>query len=268
VLSNSSKPSSPKPASRRAEGGIPMADTDTNVRALRPVTKDRTAAERQRRYRKRRKTSVTAVTAVTPRATRVMAPVTPSAGMDVAAYTAAIVLAGAAAWFSIRVMTVLFPGAPMAVIVMACAMEGAKLVTAGWLVRRWGVTAWIWRLTLVALVAGLTIINATGVYAQLVAAHVGDRCAAASAMKAQDAALAARIEVAAHTVADLDRRLNQVDMAIEEAAKRGRTTTALTALEAQRKTREALAGQRQHEGVTLADLKAERAALGGQGSAD
>ncbi len=109
-------------------------------------------------------------------------------------------------------------------------METAKLATAGWLARRWRVTLWIWRLTLVALVAGLAVINATGVYAQLAAAHVGERGAATSAIETQDAALAARIEVTSHTVADLDRRLGQIDTAIEEAAKRGRTVTALTIL--------------------------------------
>jgi hypothetical protein len=35
--------------------------------------------------------------------------------------------------------------------------------------------------------------------------------------------------------AELDRRLNQVDLALEEAAKRGRTTTALSAMEGQNK---------------------------------
>src|SRR5258707_12502344 len=81
----------------------------------------------------------------------------------------------------------------------------------------------------------------------------------------QDAALAVRVEVAAHAVADLDRRLGQIDLTIEEAAKRGRTTTALAAIETARKTREVLAAQRQREGKTLADLKAERAALGAKG---
>src|SRR3984893_14099913 len=189
----------------------------------------------------------------------------PKAGIDMAAYVAAIVLTGAAAFFSIKGMVVLFPGASLAVVVMAFAMEGAKLVPAGWLARRWAVSALGRRVILFALVAGLAVINATGVYAQLVAAHVGERGAATSAIEMQDAALAARIEVAAHAVADLDRRLNQVDVAIEEAAKRGRTNTALSAIEAQRKTREALAGQRQREGATLADLKAERAALGAKG---
>jgi hypothetical protein len=196
---------------------------------------------------------------VTP---QVIPAVTLSAGLDAAAYIAAICLAAVAAWFSTRGMAVLFPGAPLSVVAMALAMETAKLATAGWLPGRWRVTAWTWRLTLVALIAGVAVINATGVYAQLVAAHVGERGAAQSAIETQDAALAARIDVQAHTVADLDRRLGQIDSAIEEAAKRGRTVTALTAIEAQRKSREALAGQRQREASALAELTAERAALG------
>jgi hypothetical protein len=74
-------------------------------------------------------------------------------------------LAGAAAWFSIRGMVILFPGSPVSVIAMAVAMECAKLVTAGWLARRWRTTAWVWRLVLAVLVAGLAVINAAGVYA-------------------------------------------------------------------------------------------------------
>jgi DNA-binding NarL/FixJ family response regulator len=56
------------------------------------------------------------------------------------------------------------------------------------------VTAWTWRLVIVALVCGLAVINATGVYAQLVAAHMGERGAAQSAIETQATALAARIE--------------------------------------------------------------------------
>jgi hypothetical protein len=168
----------------------------------------------------------------------------PNASIDVAAYVAALVLAGAAAFFSIKGMVVLFPGASLAVVVMAFAMEGAKLV-AGWLAQRWRVTApFCGALPFAALVAGLAVINATGVYAQLVAAHVGERGPATSAIEMQDAALAVRVEVAAHAVADLDRRLGQIDSTIEEAAKRSRTTTALTAIEALRKTRSLLAAQR------------------------
>ena len=147
---------------------------------------------------------------------------------------------------------------------MSIAMESAKLVTAGWLARRWRVTAWIWRTVLVALVAGLAVINATGVYAQLVAAHIGSRGEAAAAVETQDAILAAKIEVAAGKVADLDRRLGQIDTEIEEAAKRGRTNTALSAMEGQRRARAGLVDERNRKAGTLAALKAERASLAAQ----
>jgi hypothetical protein len=230
------------------------------------TVKDRTATERKRRSRAKRKPRDTPVTVashdVTPAVT---SPVTGPAGIDVAAYTVAVGLAGAAAWFSVRGMAVLFPGSPMSVVGMAVAMEAAKLVTAGWLARRWGVTSWIWRITLAALIVGLAVINATGVYAQLVAAHVGERGAATSLVETQTATLAARIDVQTHNVADIDRRLNQVDVAIEEAARRGKTNAALSAIEGQRKARAGLVQERKTEAGTLAALQAERATAAAKG---
>jgi chromosome segregation ATPase len=90
---------------------------------------------------------------------------------------------------------------------------------------------------------------------------VGERGAAVAGLETQDAALAARIEVAAHTVADLDRRLGQIDQAVEEAAKRGRTSAAVSAMESQRRARAGLAGERNEAAGTLAALKAERASV-------
>src|SRR5215470_3965709 len=243
--------------------------SDTNVTALHALPapkKDRTAAERQRRYRNKQKQTggVTPRVASPAAATAPITPVTASritAGVDVAAYLAAVALAGVAALFSIRGMTVLFPGAPSSVVTMAVTMEAAKLVTAGWLAARWHVTPWLARLTLVTLIAGLAVINAAGVYAQLVAAHVGQRGEAASALETQDAALGARIEVATHTVADLDRRLGQIDSAIEEAAKRGKTATALSAIEGQRRARASLVEERKGEATTLAAMQAEHAGM-------
>jgi hypothetical protein len=259
-----------------------MADTETNVTTLRP--KDATAALRSRRYRRKRTKRSGATPSITPSVTdvdklspqtgrkntnKIKASVTvdrhPDRGGNVAAYAAAIALAGAAAWFSVRGMAVLFPGAPISVIGMSIAMEGAKLVTAGWLARHWRAMAWISRLALMTFVTGLAVINGVGVFSQLVAAHVGERGAATSAMETQDAALAARIDVQAHTVADLDRLLGQIDSAVEEATKRGRSATALRLVDDQRKARAALAEQRLREAATLAGLKAERAALGAKG---
>jgi hypothetical protein len=181
------------------------------------------------------------------------------------AYLAAVALAGAAAWFSVRGMVVLFPGSPLSVIAMAVAMESAKLVTAGWLSRHWRVTAWIWRLVLVVLVAGLAIINAAGVYAQLVAAHVGERGAAASAAQVQGADVDAKIEIAAGKVADLDKQIAAIDNAVSAATQRGKTQTALSAMDSQRKTRAGLAGERDKAADALAALKSERAHVAAQG---
>ena len=174
-----------------------MTDT-ANVTELRPSPAKGEGpsrnALRQRRYRKRRK-SVTRNAAVTPENVKPLKSVRPlrdssARAADVLAYMVAIGLAGCAAWFSIKGMVVLFPGAPLAVVAMAIAMESAKLVTAGWLASRWRTTARVWRLVLVTLVAGLAVINATGVYAQLVSAHVGERGALQSYITSQDAELA------------------------------------------------------------------------------
>jgi hypothetical protein len=203
------------------------------------TVKDRTATERKRRSRARKRNhrdnpSGHAVT-VTPVALSPMETVTSHAitrspqrfetnqeAIDVAAFLSAVTLAGSAAWFSIKGMTVLFPGAPVAVVTMAIAMEAAKLVTAGWLAQRWRAAAWVTRLALMAFVFGLAVINGVGVFSQLVAANVGERGAAAAAIETHDAELAARIEVTAHTVADFDTRVSQIDAAIAEATRRGR----------------------------------------------
>ncbi len=76
-----------------------------------------------------------------------------------AAYAAALALADAAAWFSIRGMTVQFPGASGAVIVMAGTMDAAELITAAWFAKRWQVAAWLWPFALVTMVAGAGTIN-------------------------------------------------------------------------------------------------------------
>src|SRR5712672_2160086 len=109
-------------------------------------------------------------------------------------------------------------------------------------------------------VAGLAIINAAGVYAQLVAAHVGDRGATTSRLQTAD--LEAKISVQAHTVADLDRRLAQIDTAVEKATERGRTAAAMKLADDQRKARAGLVDERKREAATL---QAERAGVAANG---
>ena len=59
--------------------------------------------------------------------------------------------------------------------------------------------------------------------------------------------------------------MRQIDLAIEEAAKRGRTNAALSAIEGQRRARVGLVEERKREAGTLAALKAERASVAAEG---
>jgi hypothetical protein len=102
-------------------------------------------------------------------------------------------------------------------------------------------------------------------YAQLVAHHVGEHGAATSAIESQNAALAARVDAQAHAVTDLDARVAQIDATIAEATRRGRTNTALAAMEAQKKARAGLVEERKREAGALAALKAERAIVVARG---
>jgi hypothetical protein len=121
------------------------------------------------------------------------------------------------------------------------------------------------RRTLIPFVAGLALINATGVFAQLVSAHIGDRGAAASHLEAQTAGLEAKIDIQAHKIADLDRRLGQIDSTVEETGKRGRTNAAISVMEGQNRPRAALVDERNREAGNLAAVKAERASVAAQG---
>jgi hypothetical protein len=200
--------------------------------------------------------------ATAPTMAAVALPVAPwrSGPITFAAYAAAVALAGTAGYFSVRGMATLFPSEPMAIVAMAAAMEAAKLITVAWLARQWRSTSWTLRTVLIVLVTGLAAINAAGVYSQLVAAHLGGRVTATAAAESEAAKFAARIEVQAAAVADLDARLSQIDAAIFEMTRRGYTARALDVIGSQRKAREALVAQRRHEAEALAGLKADQAA--------
>jgi hypothetical protein len=70
--------------------------------------------------------------------------------------------------------------------------------------------------------------------------------------------------VQAGVVADLDRRIAQIDSAIETATQRGRTNAAMKLAEDQRKRRGDFATQHVKEAKALADLKVEKTSIEGQ----
>jgi cell division protein FtsB len=182
------------------------------------------------------------------------------------ALVAALALATVAAYFSVAGMAEIFPGAPVAVMVLAATMEAGKLVIAGWLAAHWRRTNWKMRFVMVALVAGLALINAAGVFGKLVEAHVSVAATSRSGVTERIEALDARVTAQTAAVADLDSRIAQIDRAVDESTRRGRVTRAINIATQQRLTRDGLDTQRQAATATLVGLQSQRAALAGERS--
>jgi hypothetical protein len=121
-------------------------------------------------------------------------------------------------------------------------MEAAKVVTAVWLSSKWREVSWT--------TFGVASINAAGVHSQLVGT-------AAAALETREEDAAAGIEVVQRRVADLERRLAQINGTVEAVAKRARTNGALAVIQDQRKARAALAGE----------IRTERTAISARGRA-
>jgi hypothetical protein len=262
-----------------------MADIqDSNITPLRPKAErqtrakpDRTNSERQKRFRDKRK----ALATVTPEGTVTPPPIekapgapnavtvaTPMAaprdGVTVSTLVAALLLATVSGGFAIFGMTAVFAGAFWPVIGMGAALEGGKLSAVAWLGRHGRTAPRRLKAGLVTLVGILMMLNAIGAYGFLAKAHIGHAVAGETAVAGRAADTEARISVQASVVADLDRRIAQIDTAVEKATDRGRTAVAMKLADEQRKARADLAGQRIKEAKTLADLKVEKAGIDGQ----
>jgi hypothetical protein len=257
-------------------------DPTTNVTELRPKA-DPTGAQRQARFRKRRKAVVTVpdrgaaterlappapITPLTPppNAGRVILPVTAArnggAGVTVATMVAALALATVSGGFSINGMTAIFTGALYPVVGMGIALELGKLSAVAWLGRHRGSPALRGALTILVVV--LMGLNAVGAYGFLAKAHIVSALAGDLAVAGRAADIETRITVQAGVVGDLDRRIAQIDKAVDTATNKGRTGSAMALAEQQRKTRGELTAERIREGKVLATLQVEKAAVDGE----
>jgi hypothetical protein len=203
--------------------------TDATVTPIRPSPAKGEAPSRnsikQRRYRKRQKAVTNAVTrdvTVTSDVTSVT-----GNGVIIATTMAALALAAVSAGFSIVGLTGVFVRSTLPVIAMGVALELGKLSAVACLGRRYGSPAL--RLALTGLVAVLMGLNAIGAYGFLAKAHIGHQVEGETAVAGRTADIDARIAVQTVTVADLDRRIAQIDTAVEKATDRGRTAVAMIA---------------------------------------
>jgi hypothetical protein len=231
------------------------------------VPKDRTAAERQRRYRQRKKAQNAAVT-VAPAATvsadaSAATPLQPRRRrglIPVVMACAALAVAAVSASFSIIGLTAVFTGAFWSVVGMGAAMECAKLSAVGWLGRRYAAPRAL-KGAIVALVVTLMGLNAIGSYGFLAKAHLEHAVAAEAQVADHQARIDARKELAAANVADIDQRIAQIDYAVNEATKRGRTAAAMSLVERQTGRRSELVGERARAADVLAAVEVEGAGI-------
>jgi hypothetical protein len=187
-----------------------------------------------------------------------------STGVTVATLVAALALAAVSGGFSVYGMTSIFTGALYPVIGMGAALELGKLSAVAWLGHRHGSASWGLRLSLTMLVAILMALNAVGCFGYLSKAHIASALAGDLAVAGRGADIEARLAMQAGAVADLDRRIAQIDTAIEKATEKGRTVSAMKLAEEQRRNRIELAAERAREGKVLAGLQIEKANIAGE----
>src|SRR5262249_12434939 len=136
-------------------------------------------------------------------------------GVTVATVVAALALATVSAGFSITGMTAVFVGATLPVIGMGVAPELGKPSAVPRLGRYGGGPAL--RAALIILIAVLMGLNAIGAYGFLAKAHIGHAVAGDVAVAGRAADTEARLSVQVGVVTDLDRRIAQIDKAVEVA---------------------------------------------------
>jgi len=176
---------------------------------------------------------------------------------------AALALATVSAGFSIYGMTSIFVGAFWAVIGMGVALELGKLRAVTWIGRHGSAPCWGLKGALAVLVLVLMGLNVVGAFGFLAKAHIGHLVEGDVAVAGRSADIDGRISVQADLVADLDRRIGQIDKAVDTATARGRTAGAMRLADDQRRNRAELATQRDQANKALAGLKIEKGKVEG-----
>jgi hypothetical protein len=184
--------------------------------------------------------------------------------VKVAAFIVALTLACVSAAFSIDGLTTIFAGAFWPIITMGAALEAGKLVAATWLTEYWHSAPPLLRLVLVVMIGVLMSLNAIGVFGFLTRAHLDHMAAVDLALTDRTADIDARLSMQGQTVADLDRRIAQIDAAIEESTRLGRPVGAMTIADQKRHERADIVAERQRQIPALGSLQIEKAKIDAQ----
>jgi hypothetical protein len=170
---------------------------------------------------------------------------------------AALSLAGVSAFYSITGLTAIFIGSQAAVLALGCAFEAGKLAGVAWLGRAHGVPLWL-RGAVTVLVLAFMTYSAIGAYGFLAKAHVSHQVEGETGTAQHLADIDAWIAEQERKVGEYDRQLAQIDGAINEAIKRGKTNGGMDLANSTRGQRSKLEVERQAAGRTLVELKVQR----------
>ncbi|BAM92886.1 membrane hypothetical protein [Bradyrhizobium oligotrophicum S58] len=184
--------------------------------------------------------------------------------VKLAALIVALALACVSAAFSIDGLTAIFAGAFWPVIIMGAVLEAGKLVAAAWLTEHWTSAPSFLRFVLVLMIGVLMGLNAVGVFGFLTRAHLDHMASIDLALADKTADVEARLGMQSRVVTDIDRRIAQIDAAIDEATRLGRPVGAMTISDQRRRERADIAAERQRESQALANLQIEKAKIDAQ----
>jgi hypothetical protein len=104
----------------------------------------------------------------------------------------------------------------------------------------------------------LVSLNAAGVFGFLIKAHLDHMVTVDMALADNAAGTEARLAIQAQTVADLDRRIAQIDSAIDESTRVWPPVGAMTIADQKRRSRGDIVAARQREAQALASLQIDK----------
>lgn len=180
------------------------------------------------------------------------------------ALAAALGLASVSAYFSIIGLTALFAAAVVPVAIMGAALECAKLIAAAWLHRNWRTAPRALCVALAGMVALLMAITSMGVFGFLARAHIEQQTTASIVIDGRAVSIGEQIAQRVQVIADIERRLAQIDSTVEQAANRGRSNTAVSLADRQRRERAVLVSDRNEQGAGLVSMRIEKATVDAQ----
>jgi hypothetical protein len=169
-----------------------------------------------------------------------------------------LILEASAAALSVPGFMRYFSGWPVAAGLLCALIEGGKFFLSIFLAALWHRSGWMRRLIGVLFIAGAMCVSAWMILNELIAMHMADHGVVAADIERKDSAMAISIRNQQQAVADVDRRIAQLDAMVDKSTASGKTKSALQLTEDSRKARTVLQDERKREAGALASLESQR----------